>query len=122
MYEVSLEAGGRLLIAKASGLVQADDYDAMLEFEKLVSEARPEGMLVDWTELKGWSEESESMRFLARMQFGATLQRIAILADSSWDPEVERVETTQSGASRQSEFVVYLKQMRSGAEGMEDAG
>ena len=33
---------------------------------------------------------------------------------SEWlsDPEVERVETTQSGASRQSEFVVYLKQIR----------
>ena len=40
---------------------------------------------------------------------------------SDWlgDPEVERVETTQSGASRQAEFVVYLKQMRSGAEGEE---
>ena len=37
---------------------------------------------------------------------------------SNWmgDPEVERVETTQSGASRQAEFVVYLKQMRSGPE------
>ena len=31
---------------------------------------------------------------------------------SEWmaDPEVDRVETTQSGASRQAEFVVYLKQ------------
>ena len=31
---------------------------------------------------------------------------------SEWmtDPEVEKVETTQSGASRQAEFVVYLKQ------------
>ncbi len=37
---------------------------------------------------------------------------------SQWmgDPEVERVETKQSGSSRQSEFVVYLKQMRSGTE------
>jgi type IV pilus assembly protein PilN len=37
---------------------------------------------------------------------------------SNWlsDPEVERVETKQSGASRQSEFVVYLKQVRSDAE------
>ena len=37
---------------------------------------------------------------------------------SDWlgDPEVERVETTQAGASRQSEFVVYLKQMRSDSE------
>lgn len=41
---------------------------------------------------------------------------------STWlgDPEVERVETTQSGASRQANFVVYLKQVRSAAE-MEDA-
>jgi hypothetical protein len=33
---------------------------------------------------------------------------------SPWlsDPEVERVETKQSGAARQSEFVVYVKQAR----------
>ena len=37
---------------------------------------------------------------------------------SEWmaDPEVERVETKQSGNSRQSEFVVYLKQKRDGSE------
>ncbi len=37
---------------------------------------------------------------------------------SDWmdDPEVERVETRQSGTSRQSEFVVYLKQKRSDSE------
>ena len=37
---------------------------------------------------------------------------------STWlsDPEVERVETKQSGSSRQSEFVVYAKQVRSDAD------
>ena len=37
---------------------------------------------------------------------------------SEWldDPEVERVETRQSGSSRQSDFVVYLKQKREGSE------
>jgi type IV pilus assembly protein PilN len=37
---------------------------------------------------------------------------------SDWlgDPEVERVETKQSGTSRQSEFVVYLKQKQPGAD------
>jgi type IV pilus assembly protein PilN len=36
---------------------------------------------------------------------------------SDWldDPEVERVETTQSGSSRQAEFIVYLKQKRQGS-------
>ena len=31
------------------------------------------------------------------------------------DPEVDRVDTTQSGNSRQAEFVVYLKQESPGA-------
>ena len=42
---------------------------------------------------------------------------------SEWmaDPEVDRVETTQSGASRQAEFVVYLKQEHKGDEDREMA-
>jgi type IV pilus assembly protein PilN len=41
---------------------------------------------------------------------------------SEWlaDPEVERVQTTTSGASRQAEFVVYLKQRHSGDDTEED--
>ena len=33
---------------------------------------------------------------------------------SNWlaDPEVEKVQTTTAGASRQAEFIVYLKQRR----------
>ncbi len=40
---------------------------------------------------------------------------------SEWmaDPEVDRVETTQSGASRQAEFVVYLRQSNASDEEME---
>ena len=40
---------------------------------------------------------------------------------SEWmsDPEVDKVETTQSGASRQAEFVVYLRQVNQGDEDME---
>ena len=41
---------------------------------------------------------------------------------SEWmaEPEVDRVETTQSGASRQAEFVVYLNQIHEGDEEMEE--
>jgi len=37
---------------------------------------------------------------------------------SEWlaDPEVEKVETTTAGASRQAEFIVYLKQRSSAGE------
>lgn len=42
---------------------------------------------------------------------------------SEWmtDPEVERVATTQSGASRQAEFTVYLKQVRTAGEQEDEA-
>jgi len=40
---------------------------------------------------------------------------------SEWlsDPEVDRVETTRSGASQQSEFVVYLRQTSQGDDEMD---
>ena len=51
----------------------------------------------------------------------SALMRQIDASDWLMDPEVERVETTQSGASRQAEFVVYLKQVRSDSD-MEEAG
>ncbi len=45
------------------------------------------------------------------------------IADSEWltDPEVERVETTQAGASRQAQFIVYAKQVSSDTDAEEEA-
>lgn len=58
-------------------------------------------------ELRGVAQSSTRVSALMRQ-----------IDESEWltDPEVERVETTQSGASRQSEFIVYAKQVRSDAE------
>lgn len=43
------------------------------------------------------------------------------MASSDWlgDPEVEKVETTSSGSSRQAEFIVYVKQKNMLDEDME---
>ncbi|MGI9237768.1 MAG: PilN domain-containing protein [Woeseiaceae bacterium] len=49
----------------------------------------------------------------------SALMRQIDASDWMGDPEVERVETKQSGASRQAEFSVFLKQMRSNAESEE---
>ncbi len=46
----------------------------------------------------------------------SALMRQIDASDWMGDPEVERVETKQAGSSRQSEFVVNLKQQRSDAE------
>ncbi len=54
MFEINSEPGKPLIVVKTSGLVRADDYvERMSEFEKLVAETHPRGLLFDWTELKG---------------------------------------------------------------------
>ncbi len=49
----------------------------------------------------------------------SALMRQIVASEWLADPEVERVETTDIGSSRQADFVVYLKQARPG-EDMED--
>ena len=46
MFEISLHPGKRILALKASGFIQADDIEeAMPEFEKLVEQTHPVGLL-----------------------------------------------------------------------------
>ncbi len=82
-------------------------------FDEIV-EQLPEGVYLSAmkqtgsrVEIRGVAQSSTRVSALMRQ-----------IDSSEWlsDPEVERVETTQSGASRQAQFVVYLKQQRSGAE------
>ena len=87
-------------------------------FDELVRQL-PEGVYLTGAkqtgarvEIRGIAQSSTRVSALMRQ-----------IDSSEWlgDPEVERVETTQSGASRQAEFVVYLKQVppNSDAEDME---
>ncbi len=93
MFEINPESGKPLLVVKASGLLRAGDYmERMPEFVKLVAETRPRGLLCDWTKLKGWDEEAESIRFFARLELHAKFERVAILADRAWDAEVSRLQ------------------------------
>ena len=66
-----------------------------------------EAAQVDRDEVRGVAQSSTRVSALMRQ-----------IDASDWmgDPEVERVETKQSGSSRQSEFIVYLKQKRSDSE------
>ncbi|MDH3614844.1 MAG: PilN domain-containing protein [Gammaproteobacteria bacterium] len=87
-------------------------------FDELVRQL-PEGVY-----LTGMKQTGSRVEIRGVAQSSTRVSALMRQIDASeWlsDPEVERVETTQSGASRQSEFVVYLKQVRSDAEEMEGA-
>ena len=85
-------------------------------FDELVRQL-PEGVY-----LTGMKQTGSRVEVRGVAQSSTRVSALMRQIDSSdWlgDPEVERVETKQSGASRQSEFIVYLKQMRTNSE-MED--
>ncbi len=82
-------------------------------FDEIV-EQLPEGVY-----LTGMKQTGSRVEIRGIAQSSTRVSALMRQIDASdWlsDPEVERVETTQSGASRQAEFIVYLKQERVGAE------
>lgn len=82
-------------------------------FDELVRQL-PEGVY-----LTGMRQVGSRIELRGIAQSSTRVSALMRQIDSSvWlsDPEVERVETKQSGSSRQSEFVVYATQVRSDAE------
>ncbi|MEJ2127968.1 MAG: PilN domain-containing protein [Woeseiaceae bacterium] len=79
-----------------------------------VARQMPEGVY-----LTGMKQTGSRVEVRGIAQSSTRVSALMRQVDSSeWmaDPEVDRVETTQSGNSRQAEFVVYLTQESPGAE------
>ena len=82
-------------------------------FDEIVRQL-PEGVY-----LTGMKQTGSRVEIRGVAQSSTRVSALMRRIDSSdWmsDPEVERVETRQAGSSRQSEFIVYLKQKRSDSE------
>ena len=82
-------------------------------FDEIVRQL-PEGVY-----LTGLKQTGSRVEMRGVAQSSTRVSALMRQIDSSdWmsDPEVERVETKQAGSSRQSEFIVYLKQKRSDSE------
>ena len=97
----------QILLTRLQVLAERQEVDVMVE-------QLPEGVY-----LTGMKQTGSRVEIRGVAQSSTRVSALMRQIDASdWlsDPEVERVETTQSGASRQAEFIVYLKQERSGSE------
>ena len=102
MFEIDQKSGGSVLIIKLSGTMRIADYlDQMLMIKKQTTEIQPKGILLDWTELVGWDEEAESIRFMARLELRPSFERVAILADKPWGKEISRLKEVSNLPIRQ---------------------
>ena len=116
-------------IAEIDGLErQKERLLARMEIIEQLQKSRPEivhlfdevvRQLPEGVYLTGLKQTGARVEMRGVAQSSTRVSALMRQIDSSeWlsDPEVERVETTQSGSSRQAEFVVYLKQVRSGVD------
>ena len=116
-------------IAKIDGLErQKERLLARMEIIEELQKSRPEivhlfdelvRQLPEGVYLTGMKQTGSRVEIRGVAQSSTRVSALMRQIDSSdWmgDPEVERVETRQAGASRQSEFVVYLKQVHSNSE------
>ena len=116
-------------IAEIDGLErQKERLLARMEIIEELQKSRPEivhlfdelaRQLPEGVYLTGMKQTGSRVEIRGVAQSSTRVSALMRQIDSSeWlgDPEVERVETTQAGASRQSEFVVYLKQLRSDSD------
>lgn len=116
-------------IAEIDGLErQKERLLARMEIIEELQKSRPEivhlfdelaRQLPEGVYLTGMKQTGSRVEIRGVAQSSTRVSALMRQVDASeWlgDPEVERVETTQAGSSRQAEFVVYLKQMRSDSD------
>ena len=93
MIEVHPEPGKDYLVFKASGVIQSKDYvESMGKFEQLIAATQPKAVLIDWTDLTHWREETEGLRLFARAQHRSTFERVAVIDSGAWDAEFNRLQ------------------------------
>jgi type IV pilus assembly protein PilN len=116
-------------IAEIDGLErQKERLLARMEIIEQLQKSRPEivhlfdemvRQLPEGVYLTGMKQTGSRVEIRGVAQSSTRVSALMRQIDASeWmaDPEVERVETKQSGSSRQSEFVVYLKQKHDGSD------
>jgi type IV pilus assembly protein PilN len=115
----SLERDKERLLARMEIIdqLQKSRPEVVHLFDEMVRQL-PEGVY-----LTGMKQTGARIEIRGIAQSSTRVSALMRQIDSSqWltDPEVEKVETTDIGSSRQAEFVVYLKQARPGGDDTED--
>jgi hypothetical protein len=87
-YEILPDSDDEVIGLRLSGLVRAQEHlDTMPEFDKRIGEAKPPGLLLDWTDLEAWDEDAESTALYARILHRSSFTPVAVVAGARWEAE-----------------------------------
>ena len=94
MFEILDDTENGIVRVAFVGEIQPTDYEVSgPTFEKIIKTRKPLRLLLDWTRLSGWSQESESQAFFLRIRYRGDIERVAIVGERKWRSAATEFET-----------------------------
>ena len=94
MFEILDDTENGIVRVACVGEIQLADYEVSLPaFEKIVKTRKPLRLLLDWTRLSGWSQESDSQTFFFRIEHRGDMERVAIVSERKWRSAASEFES-----------------------------
>lgn len=92
MYELVPEGDSFVVTFKAIGMLSDGDYDSLTEDLDTHLKAHDfVRVLMDWEQLEGWEPGAKEVSSWFARVHNDRMQRMAIVADSKWSDEVNRM-------------------------------
>ncbi len=94
MFEIIYDTENGIIRIAFVGEIQPKDYeDSAPTFAKIFGSRKSLRLLLDWTRLSGWSEESESPSFWFRIRHRGDMERVAIVGERKWRSAATEFDT-----------------------------
>lgn len=94
MYEILPESSGHIVALKAIGHLTDADFDTLVpEADRMIDEAAPTRVFLDWSELEGWDRNGESSSSRFWLQNAGIVERVAVIAHERLLSDVVRLRT-----------------------------
>jgi len=118
MYELVPEDDSIVVTFKAIGMLSDGDYDSLnADMEALMGKHAFVRVLVNWEKLEGWEPGAKSASTWFGHVHNQQIQRMAIVADTKWKDEVNRIrdvvaptEVRSYSPSKRDAAMAWLKE------------
>jgi len=107
MYEILPETTGHIVALKAMDRLTDADFEVLEPaVDRMIEEAAPAKVFLDWTELTGWDGKGEARSFRFWIHNWGLVEKVAIVSSDKFLSDVLRLKQTLS-RSQVRHFAVF---------------
>ncbi len=97
MYEILPKTNGHLVALQAMDRLTDGDFETLEPVvDRMIEDAAPARLFLDWTELKGWDGKGEARSFRFWLKNWGLIERVAIVSSNKFLSDVARLKQTLS--------------------------